>query len=107
MILLLGIKIFLLAVFRGTILRSVELSTVYHIILQNASLTCAPPIDLAQMLKFFIYPMVAELTLRCLSIRATCPPCLMPHMILTLDLLQARDGLRRANDGRDGQEVAE
>ena len=103
MILLLGIKIFLLAVFRGTILRSVELSTVYHIILQNASLTCAPPIDLAQMLKFFIYPMVAELKLRCLSIRATWPPCLMPHMILTLELLQARDGLQRANDGRDGQ----
>ncbi len=101
MILLLGIKIFLLAVFCGTILRSVELSTSNHIVLQNASLTCARPIDLALMLKIVIYSMVAELTLRCLSIRATCP--LMPHMILTLDLLQARYGLRRANDGRDGQ----
>ena len=63
MILLLGIKIFLLAVFRGTILRSVELSTFYHIVLQNASLTCARPIDLARVLKIFIYSMVAEFKL--------------------------------------------
>jgi hypothetical protein len=103
MILLLGIKIFLLAVFCGTILRSVELSTFNHIVLQNASLTCARPIDLARVLKFVLYSMVAEFKLRCLSTRATCPRCLMPHMILTLDLLQARDGLRRAKDGRDGQ----
>ena len=103
MILLLGIKFFLLAVFRGTILRSVELSTVYHIVLQQSSLTCALPIDLARVLKICKYPMVAELKLRCLSTRATCPRCLMPRMILTLELLQARDGLRRANDGRDGQ----
>ncbi len=103
MILLLGNKIFLLAVFCGTILRSVELSTFYHIVLQNPSLTCALPIDLARVLKICIYPMVALLKLRCLSTRATCPRCLMPHMILTLDLLQARDGLRRGNDGRDGQ----
>ena len=103
MILLLGIKFFLLAVFCGTILRSVELSTSNHIVLQNASLTCARPIDLARVLKIYIYQIVAELKLRCLSTRATCPRCLMPHMILTLELLQARDGLRRANDGRDGQ----
>jgi hypothetical protein len=103
MILLLGIKVFLLAVLCGTILRSVELSTFYRIVLQNTSLTCARPIDLALMLKICIYSMVAELTLRCLSIRATCPLCLMPHTILTLDLLQVRDCLRRANDGRDGK----
>ena len=103
MILLLGNKIFLLAVFCGTILRSVELSTVYHIVLQKSSLTCALPIDLARVLKICIYQIVAELKLRCLSTRATCPRCLMPHMILTLDLLQARDCLRRANDGRYGQ----
>ena len=86
MVLSVAIKVFLLSAVCISIIRSVDRHTLHNNALQNPSLTCARPITLALMLKIRMFSMSAKLSFRVLSIRATCPRCIMLHIILTLEL---------------------